>query len=191
MEKSPLARAEWIKFAAAFIGKEKEADAIFNDIATQYNAIKKLTENVSRKPKILIGKKWKDMWNTSGGKSYFANFLRDAGGDYYWFSDNNAGTLALSFEEVLDKQLDADIWINPGNTVNLQDLLASDSRYGLFKPVERQQIFGYFNKINSNGANAYWEKGSIEPHVILADLIKIFHPQVLPDHKLYFYKRIN
>ncbi len=191
MEKSPLARAEWIKFAAAFINKEKEAQKIFDDIVLQYNEVKKLAENVNSKPKILIGKKWKGIWNTSGGTSYYANFLRDAGADYYWFQDTSTGTLELSFEEVIDKQLDTDIWINPGNSVSIADLLASDDRYGLFNPVKQGQVFGYFNKVNSNGVNAYWEKGPIAPHIILSDLIKIFHPDLLPNHELYFFKKLE
>lgn len=191
MEKSPLARAEWIKFIAAFIDENNEAKAIFDKIVYEYTSVKKRAENASSKPKVLVGKKWKGMWNTSGGASYFAHFLRDSGADYYWSKDTNSGSLELSFEEVIDKQLNTDIWINPGNSLSIKDLLASDNRYGLFKPVNQGQVYGYFNKLNSDGANAYWEKGPIEPHIILSDLIKIFHPGLLPDYQLCFYKKLE
>lgn len=191
MEKSPLARAEWIKFIAAFIDENNEAKAIFDKIVYEYTSVKKRAEDASSKPKVLVGKKWKGMWNTSGGASYFAHFLRDSGADYYWSKDTNSGSLELSFEEVIDKQLNTDIWINPGNSLSIKDLLASDNRYGLFKPVNQGQVYGYFNKLNSDGANAYWEKGPIEPHIILSDLIKIFHPELLPDYQLCFYKKLE
>jgi len=29
------------------------------------------------------------------------------------------------------------------------------------------------------------------PHLVLADLIKIFHPELLPDHELYFYQQLT
>jgi iron complex transport system substrate-binding protein len=40
-------------------------------------------------------------------------------------------------------------------------------------------------------ANDYWESGIINPHVILADLINILHPELLPDHKLHYYRQLN
>ena len=43
---------------------------------------------------------------------------------------------------------------------------------------------------NSNGGSDYYEGGYANPDVILADLVKIFHPDLLPDHDLYFYKQI-
>ncbi len=191
MEKSPLARAEWIKFAAVFIGKEKEADIIFDKIVSQYESISKLAKKVSYKPKILLGKKWKGTWNTSGGNSYFAEFLRDAGADYYWFKDTSSGSLPLSFEEIADKQMDTDIWINPGRIKSIAELLAEDKRYLFFNPVKTKQIYNYYNRVSESGANAYWEEGYVNPHLILFDLIKIFHPKLLPDYELYFYKKLE
>ena len=46
------------------------------------------------------------------------------------------------------------------------------------------------NAISFAQANDYWESGIINPHLILADLIAIFHPDVLSDHQLFYYKQI-
>jgi len=191
MEKSPLARAEWIKFAAIFIDKEKEATLIFDEIESQYKSISKLTEKIKNKPKVLLGKKWKGTWSTSGGKSYYAKFLKDAGANYYWFINDSSGSLNLSFEEIADKQMDTDIWINPGAAKSIEGLLAEDKRYTFFNPLKEKQIYNYYNMVNESGANAYWELGSINPHLILSDLIKILHPELLPDYELYFYKKLE
>ena len=40
---------------------------------------------------------------------------------------------------------------------------------------------------NSNGKNNYWEQGFTEPHVILKDLVKILHPDLLPDYTLVYF----
>lgn len=45
--------------------------------------------------------------------------------------------------------------------------------------------------LNENGGNDYWESGVTNPHLVLADLIKIFHPELLPDHELYFYQKLE
>ncbi len=191
MEKNPLARAEWLKFISVFVNKEKEALSIFNDIESSYNKVAKTVKNIKDKPKILMGRKWKGTWNTTAGNSYFSHYLRDAGADYYWFSDTTSGSLLLSFEEIADKQLDSDIWINPGNARTIASILKEDERYSIFKAVKNREVYGYFNKLDKKGTNAYWEIGAINPHLILSDLIKIFHPELLPNYELYFYKKLE
>ena len=37
----------------------------------------------------------------------------------------------------------------------------------------------------------FWETGVLEPHLILADLISIFHPEILPGHELKYYARLD
>ena len=39
--------------------------------------------------------------------------------------------------------------------------------------------------------NDYWESGMTRPDRILKDVIKIFHPDLLPDHQLYYYKKLQ
>jgi len=36
----------------------------------------------------------------------------------------------------------------------------------------------------------FYQKGLLEPQIILADLIKIFHPELLPDHQNQYYELI-
>ena len=45
-EATPLAQAEWIKFVAMFIGKEAEANEVFNGIAQRYNELKFRVESL-------------------------------------------------------------------------------------------------------------------------------------------------
>ena len=46
-------------------------------------------------------------------------------------------------------------------------------------------------QVNKFGGNDYWETGLVEPHIVLKDMIKIFHPDLLPDHELVYYKSIE
>ncbi|BAL99694.1 MAG: hypothetical protein KatS3mg049_2263 [Caldilinea sp.] len=46
-------------------------------------------------------------------------------------------------------------------------------------------------RLNEYGGNDYWEGGLANPDVVLADLIKIFHPELLPDHELVYYRKLD
>lgn len=127
----------------------------------------------------------------SGGNSYFAQFLKDAKADYEWYSDTSTGSIPLSFEVIVEKQLEADIWLNPGSAKSIDDILKEDERYEIFKALQNKQVYNYLKKVNETGANAYWETGPVNPHLILSDLMAIFHPELFPDHELHYYIQLK
>lgn len=190
MENSPLGRAEWIKFVAVFFDRLDVADSVFKSIENNYLAAREKAKQVSKKPSVMLSCKWKGVWYMAGGNSYMANFLKDAGADYYWFSDTTRGGMPLSFEEVLDKQMDSDIWLNPSAATTIAEILSQDERYRKFAPIQNGTVYNNINKVSESGANDYWESGIVNPHLILYDLIKILHPDLLPDHQLIYYKQL-
>jgi iron complex transport system substrate-binding protein len=44
--------------------------------------------------------------------------------------------------------------------------------------------------VNANGGNDYWQSGISNPDVVLSDLIKILHPEILPNHNLFYYQKV-
>ena len=191
MEHSPLARAEWIKFAGVFLDKNKEADSLFNHIESSYiNAVEK-AKVIENKPKVLLGKKFKGTWYMAGGNSYFSQFLRDAGANYYWHSDTTSGSLPLSFEEVLDKQLDSDIWLNPGSALRISEIISEDERYKVFKALKNKKVYSNSKQLIESSANGYWETGPTNPHIVLNDLIHILHPDLSPNYELVYYEKLE
>ena len=38
--------------------------------------------------------------------------------------------------------------------------------------------------------NDYWSRSVTHPDLVLADLIKIFHPQLVPDHAFEWYTQL-
>ncbi|MDE5419610.1 ABC transporter substrate-binding protein [Labilibaculum sp. DW002] len=191
MESSPLARAEWAKFIATFFNKEAEAEKHFKEVEDRYNGLKKLVYEVENKPSILSGYNFKGTWYMPGGQSYLGQFLRDGKADYYWFSDSTSGSIPLSFEVVFDKQGEADIWFGPGQCKTLEDLKNLDDRYTLFKPYKTGNVFCYTKRMNSRGANDWFESGVMQPDVVFKDAIKILHPELLPDYELYYYQQLK
>jgi len=191
MESSPLARAEWAKFIAAFFNKEAEAETHFRELEKRYNDLKVLVKDVKRKPSILSGYNFKGTWYMPGGQSYLAQFLRDGKADYCWFSDSTGGSIPLSFEVVFDKQGEADIWFGPGQCRTLDDLKRLDERYPLFHSCKTGQVYCYTKRMKNRGANDWYESGVMQPDVVFKDIIKILHPELLPNYELYYYQQLK
>lgn len=192
LEEHPLARAEWIKFIAAFFDKSDLADSLFLITENKYVQLKKLTDSIRQKPSVLTEIKYADAWYVPGGKSFMAHLLRDAGSEYLWKDENQTGSLALNFEQVFEKAGAADYWLNLFVNINTKkDLLAFDERYALFKAFKSGQLYNNILHANEKGYSIYWADGMTNPDELLADLIAIFHPQLLPQHQLKYYKKID
>ena len=193
-EASVLGRAEWIKFTAAFFNKEQVAEIYINDITAQYAAYAALTRDLptEQRPTVFGGALWRDIWYISGGKSYPAQLIQDAGGLYLWADDDSRQSLPLDFESVYDKAHAGDIWLTMHNQwQTLADIVAADERYASFATYANGRLYNANARLNEHGGNDYWESSTIEPHILLADLIKIFHPDRLPDHQLKYYQKMK
>lgn len=196
-ENTPLGRAEWIKFTALFFNAEGRANAYFEGVVREYERLVALTERVSERPSVLINTPFQGTWFMPGGKSFAARFILDAGASYAWADDESTGSLPLSFEEVFAKAGDAEFWINVIFFGTLKDLEAADARFAEFAAFKNGKVFNNDKRTNENFGsdyfvgNDYFESGVIRPQVILADLIKIFHPELLPDHELVYYRQLE
>jgi iron complex transport system substrate-binding protein len=193
LEESPLARAEWIKFYAAFTGKEKLADSLFAATEKNYLELTALAIQATRQPLVFTEMKYGDTWYVPGGKSYVAQLLKDAGADYVWKEDANAGSLPLSFEQVYTKARLADFWLNPSMVKTKAELLSYEPRYAEFKAFKTGGIYNNNKVANEKGYSTYWETGMTYPNRILGDLIRIFHPELETGTKndLYYYQQIH
>lgn len=191
MEQNPLGRAEWIKFTAAFLNKEKEAEAVFSSIKNRYDSLAALTTGIRERPTVFSGVVYNGTWFMPGGKNWSAQFFSDAGADYLWSDNHESGSLQLSFESVFDKAYKADFWIGTANYSSLQALAEVDHRYTGFQAWQNKQVYTYTAKLGQTGGNDYLELGYSRPDMVLADLIRILHPQLLPGYDMYFYERLE
>lgn len=190
LEEHPLGRAEWIKFMAMFFNKEKEADVVFSMIEKNYLETKELTASVTKKPSVLSGVIYGDAWFMPGGQNYAAKLIHDAGANYLWSSDSTKGFLQLSFETVFEKAHAADLWIGVASFSTLEEIKNADERYTKFNPYQIKQVYNYNARKGAKGGSEFLELGYLRPDIILKDLVKIAHPELLPDYQLYFHKRL-
>jgi iron complex transport system substrate-binding protein len=191
MEENPLGKAEWIKFMSAFFNKEQQADSVFNQIKTRYHSLQQTASSVKNKPTVFNGNLYGDIWFMPGGKSWGAQFIKDAGAEYLWADNQISGSLQLSIEAVLNKASQADYWLNMGSYSSLKEILSADARYGSFQAFKNKKAYNFNGNTGPNGGIMYLELGYLRPDLVLSDLIKIFHPALLPDHELYFYHQLQ
>ncbi len=191
LEKHPLGRAEWIKFMALFFNKEKAADSIFAIIEKEYLDIQAVAKTVTTKPSILSGIVYGDTWFLPGGQNYAAVLLKDAGCNYLWKENSSNGFLELSFESVYEKAHDADLWIGIGSFSSLKEIETADHRYTRFRPFQQKKVYTSNIRKGLKGGSEFLELGYLRPDIILKDLVKIAHPELLPEHDLYFHERLR
>ena len=188
-EVTPLGQAEWIKFTAALLDLEDEAEELFTQIESKYLELKSLVQDVDVKPTVLSGELHSGNWYVVGGESYLAQLFRDAGAQYFMKNDNDSGGFYVDFETVYSQGANADFWriVNSFNGEYNYDILKqTDSRYTDFKAFKNHKV------IYSNLREVpFYEQTPVEPEVVLADLIKIFHPTFLVDHKPVYYKLLT
>lgn len=184
-ELDPLGQAEWIKFTAMFIGKEREANEIFDGIADRYNALKAKATAAKTKPAVFSGEMHGGNWYAVGGGSYLAQIFRDAGADYIMHDDNTGG-VPVEYETMYSLAANADYWrvLNSyAGDFSYEALEKSEPRNALFKAFKKKQVI-YCNMKHT----PYYEISPVTPEKVLADFVAIFHPELMPaDYEPTFY----
>lgn len=179
MEETPLGRAEWVKLIGALTNQEAKAESEFARWKSGYRALAAKVANVNQRPVVISGSMYQGTWYMPGGKSFAAQYIRDAGGAYPWSGDNSTGSLSLDFEAVLDRGYDATVWVNAGYQWNsLSDALAEDSRYARLPSFRAGNVFGNDKRVNATGGSDYFETAVVRPDLVLADMISVVHPEI-------------
>ena len=191
LEETPLGRAEWIKFFGVLFDKDKMADSIFNSIEKNYLEAKKIAEKAINKPTILSGGLFKDVWYLPAGESFEATYLKDANTNYLWRDTKGKASLSLNIENVFLKGKDADIWISPSFHETFKDLEEANAIYSKFKAFQTGNVYTYMNIKGAKNGIIYFELSPTRPDLILKDIIKITHPELLPDYNLTFYEKMK
>jgi iron complex transport system substrate-binding protein len=192
LEKTPLGRAEWIKFFGVLFDKEKQADSIFKVIEKNYLDAKKSALKSTKKITVLSGAIMsKDIWNLPAGESFVAQFLKDANLNYLWKNTKGKGSLSLSFESVFDIGKDADLWIAPGYFSTKKQLLKSNQLYTQFSAFKNNKIYTPTVRTGKTGGVIYYELAPTRPDLVLKDLIKITNPELLLDYTPTFFIKMD
>lgn len=196
LEPTLLGRAEWIKFTAAFFNEEARAAEVFDHIISEYQVVSDLAASVPEDERVTVlwnsYSTYSESWIIPGQQTWVGQLLRDAGVNYVLMDEVPDQSKDFSFEPVIEAGLDAPLWIPNAFLVNtLDDLLAQDERYADFAAFQSGNVYNDTNRVSAAGGNDYWESGVTNPHLLLQDLVRIFYPDLLPDHELVYYKKLG
>ncbi|MBC7641826.1 MAG: ABC transporter substrate-binding protein [Flavobacterium sp.] len=189
-EQSPLGKAEWIKFFGALYGLDKKAITVFNQIEKDYNSTVSLAKNATKRPIILCGEMYENVWYTPRGNSWSSLFLKDAKTNYLWSNTTGTGSLSLPFETVLDKAQKAEYWFQ-GSFSSLAEMQNSNIHYNQFDAFKNKKIYSFSGKKGKTGGILFYELAGNRPDLVLKDIIKIVHPELLPDYEMFFYSKLE
>ncbi len=197
-ETTPLGRAEWIRFTAAFFNAEARANEVFSAEAERYFSLAELAADIptDERPSVLWSSFFSDSWAIPGGQSYIARLLDDAGGTLVLSDSPDAaaltGSALFDFETVYDAGIGADVWVPIAfGVTDLASFVATDARYADFAAVENRSVWNNDKRANPNGGWDYFETGVTNPSGVLADLISILHPDLLPDHETTYFRNLE
>lgn len=177
MEPNALARAEWMRFYGLLIGKERQADSLFTQVEKSYKHLVALAAKAKQRPMVLTERVTGGTWYCPGGASSMATLLSDANARYVFAHDTHSGSLSLAPEAVVAAAHDADVWLftylGP-RPLSKQQLLAEYHGYANIKAFRNAKIYQC-----SSERSTYFNEVSFHPDFLLADMIKIFHPDMI------------
>jgi len=189
LESSPEGWAEWVGLFAALTNTEATANELYSGWVADYDAAAALAAGVDDRPTVVTGDLFDGTWYASGGAGIVSEFLADAGADYVYDDDDGTASLQLDIESVLDDGADAEFWLNPTSFTTEADADAIDSRYEDFAAWDEGGV--WTNTVGADPSISFVEFGPVMIDEYLLDYIKVFHPELVPDHQLVFLSRVS
>lgn len=192
VEEVPLGKTEWMVAIGEIVGRRAEAEQLFNQIPERYDALREMAAAAATpKPKVMINTPYADSWFMASATSYVARLIADAGGDYLYKKNTSNSSLPIDLEEAAVLASQADVWINAGSVATLEDMRAEYPKFADMRCVEQGKIFNFDRRMSPRGGNDYWESGVVRPDVVLRDLIKIFHPELMEGEEFFYYRKLE
>jgi iron complex transport system substrate-binding protein len=184
-------KAEWIKFFGALFGKQQLANELFTKIEKDYLKTIEIAKRATTTPTILAGDMFEDHWYLPKGTSWGSLLLKQAKADYLWKETTGTGSLSLSFETVLEKAQNADVWITSGQFSSLKEMTDSNPHYGQFKAFQNNNVYSFSGKKGKTGGILYYELAPNRPDLVLKDLVKILHRELLVGYEPFFFEKLR
>jgi iron complex transport system substrate-binding protein len=73
----------------------------------------------------------------------------------------------------------------------LNELQNADTKHTLFKAFKQKQVYNFNNRLLPSSANDFWESAVARPDLLLSDVIAILHPELLPEYKFTYAKKLE
>lgn len=187
LEESPLGKAEWMVALSEVVGKRTEGEQVFGGIPVRYNDLKKrVADTMLDAPAVMLNTPYGDSWFMPSTESYVARLVKDAGGDYIYKKNTGNASLPIDLEEAYKLTSEADMWLNVGMANSLDELRTSCPKFSDTRCFRNGSVWNNNLKTNAAGGNDYYESAVVNPDILLRDLVKIFHPELVEEDFVYY-----
>lgn len=182
---TPLGAAEQVKFLSLFFNLEAAANEIFDPIEQRYADLREQVADVASRPTMLVGVVGDggDV-TTRENQRFEPQLIREAGGQPVPDLDGG-GIATISLERFLEDGAAADFWLDltffPSHET-AGGYIDADPRLATLGPLAGG---GTYHRVGPRGTD-YFLNGALDVDLMLADMISILHPDLLPDHELAF-----
>ncbi|MCL2561392.1 MAG: ABC transporter substrate-binding protein [Rikenellaceae bacterium] len=198
VEHSPLGKAEWIVAFGEMFDKRDQAVNVFSNIEERYNEVHASVvahlagrDWEDRRPVVMLNAPYRDTWYVPGDRNYMARLLADAGAQYASAGVDSYASRPISGESAYRYAVLSDFWLNPGQAETLDDVRSLNPKFADIPAVVNGRVYNCNARTTPGGGSDFWESGAMRPDLVLMDMARIFHPQLLPDHELFYFRRLE
>lgn len=191
LEESPLGKAEWLVAIAELTGLRTEGEKEFGRISRAYGELRQLVDSAATTaPTVMLNTPYGDTWFLPSTSSYMSRLIADAGGEYIYKSNTGNSSQPIDMEEAYRLTSEADIWLNTGAANTLDELRTACPKFTDTGCFRNGQVYNNTLRTNAAGGNDFYESSAVRPDVLLRDLVRIFHPELITGD-LYYYKQLK
>jgi len=192
VEESPLGKAEWMIALGELTDKREEATIRFEDIAFEYNSLSnRIGGQGLEPPRVMLNTPYGDSWFLPPSKSYMVTLITDASGEYVYSDNSSDSSVPVDMEKAYLLTSGASRWINISNASSLDELKRLYPKFAGTPPVTTGEVYANTRRMTPSGGNDFYESGIVHPELILRDLVKIMHPELMSDQPFIYYKRLE
>ena len=192
VEQSPLGKAEWIYVVAELTDNHAKADSLFGAVKQNYqNLANRIAAETTTRPKVMLNTPYRDIWFLPSAENYMVRLIADAGGDAYASDSEGNASQPIDSERAYLLASGADVWLNVGGCTSIAELAAQNPRFAQMPAVRNMRVYNNNRRRTSAGGSDFWESGIVRPDVILRDLVKILHPEIVGAEELTYYEQLR
>ena len=187
LEESPLGKAEWMVALAELAGRREAGEKAFAAVSARYEQIKKrVADRHAEAPSVMLNAPYGDAWFMPSVESYVARLIADAGGDYVYKKNTGNASASIGMEEAYLLASEADLWLNVGTAATLDELKKLCPKFTDVRSFRNGGVYNNNLRVNAAGGNDYYESAVVNPDLVLRDLVKIFHPELVEEDFVYY-----
>ncbi len=179
LSSTALGRAEWLKYMALFLNEERARNSVYGAMKARYQSLRAraMARPESKRPLVMAGRSTRGDFVIAGGRSYVAALIADAGGRYVWADNHSRRAPRRSISK---RRCSGRRTPTSGSTAAVEEPGEHAGGRATLSGVQGASAPGRCGstsaRLTADGSNDYWSRSVSRPDLVLADLIKIFHP---------------